>query len=324
MAHQPLRHVQVGLCRNAFLTAMASVLCVGHAVQDYVFALAQLPAASGKYRASAMQLSGGGPAATAAVAIARLGGTSYLAARVGGDPTATEIVSELERYGVHCDFVRQFPGNISSVSAVMVDERGERLIVNYLDAGLPAAADWLPEPRSLGAAAVLADSRWGEGALAALQRARHSGLPAVLDADVPVPRIDGLLRAATHVAFSADALTQYCGDSDPVRALQKVAPQIDGWSCVTVGAEGVYALAGAVHDGAAVEHFPAFRVPVVDTSGAGDVWHGAFALALAEGRDVRAAVRFASAAAALKVQRFGGRAGVPMRDELDQFLASRR
>jgi sulfofructose kinase len=69
-----------------------------------------------------------------------------------------------------------------------------------------------------------------------------------------------------------------------------------------------------------LSHHPAFRVAVIDTLGAGDVWHGAFALALAERREEAAAVRFASAAAALKVQRFGGRTGTPRRDELDAFL----
>jgi len=85
-----------------------------------------------------------------------------------------------------------------------------------------------------------------------------------------------------------------------------------------VGRDGVLAQAGGE-----LRHYPGFEVPVVDTLGAGDVWHGAFALALAEGCDETAAVRFASAAAALKVQRKGGRSGAPMRAELDSFLAAR-
>jgi sulfofructose kinase len=87
---------------------------------------------------------------------------------------------------------------------------------------------------------------------------------------------------------------------------------------VTAGGDGVYSCVGGE-----IRHDPAFDVPVVDTLGAGDVWHGAFALALAEGRFETEAVRFASAAAALKVQRSGGRAGVPTRVELDDFLTAR-
>ena len=213
--------------------------------------------------------------------------------------------------------MRRCGGCASSVSAVIVDARGERMIVNHLDPAIPSDPAWLPSVGSVGAGAVLVDTRWPEGALSAMRSARAAGLPAVLDADRPIPPDGELLRAATHVAFAADALADYTGIADPARALAQVAPTLPGWCCVTVGREGVYARAGGQ-----MRHYPAFDVPVVDTLGAGDVWHGAFALALAEGRDEPAAVRFASAAAALKVQRTGGRAGAPARDELDAFLAA--
>lgn len=297
---------------------MPTVLCVGHAVQDFVFTVPALPDRGEKYRATGFTSVGGGPAATAAVAVARLGGRALLAARVGADAAADMIVAELRGYGVDCSHVRRCDGCASSVSAVIVDERGERMIVNHLDPSVPRDADWLPSAAAVGARAVLADTRWPEGALAALRSARAAGLPAVLDADRPIPADGQLLRAATHVAFSSDALADYTGIADPARALAQVAPSLPGWCCVTAGGEGVHVIAGG-----RARHFAAFEVPVVDTLGAGDVWHGAFALALAEGRDEAAAVRFASAAAALKVQRPGGRAGVPARSELDAFLAAR-
>jgi sulfofructose kinase len=203
------------------------------------------------------------------------------------------------------------------VSAVIVDARGERMIVNNLDPALPADPAWLPVPATLGARAVLADTRWPQGALAALLAARAAGLPAVLDADRPIPPDGALLRAATHVAFSTDALADYTGIADPARALAQVARDLPGWCCVTAGGDGVYAM-----ESGGLRRYAAFDVPVVDTLGAGDVWHGAFALALAEGRDEPAAMRIASAAAAIKVQRAGGRAGVPTRAELDDFLAA--
>lgn len=296
---------------------MAKVLCVGHAVQDFVFGVPRLPHRGEKYRATAFEAVGGGPAATAAVAIAKLGGEVRLAARVGDDAVAGTVVAELERYGVDCALVRRFPGCRTSASAVMVDADGERMVINFLDGALPPAADWLPDPRRDGVQAVLADSRWPEGATVALGRARGAGLPAVLDADKPLPRDGVLLRTASHAAFSAEALAEFTGERDPVQGLRLAARDCGGWCCVTVGAEGVFALA----DGA-LQHYAAFRVPVVDTLGAGDVWHGAFTLALAEGREVASAVRFAQGAAALKVQRFGGRAGAPGRGELDAWLRS--
>lgn len=297
---------------------MPTVLCVGHAVQDFVFTVASLPDRGEKYRATSFTSVGGGPAATAAVAIAKLGGRAVLAARVGADAAADMITAELDRCGVDCAHVRRCAGCASSVSAVIVDERGERMIVNNLDPGLPADAGWLPSPTALGAQAVLVDTRWPEGALAALQAARAAGLPAVLDADRPIPSDGAVLRAATHVAFSSDALADYTGIDEPARALTEAARSLSGWCCVTAGRDGVHVL-----ERGQSSHHAAFDVPVVDTLGAGDVWHGAFALAIAEGRDEAAAVRIASAAAALKVQRPGGRAGAPTRAELESFLAAR-
>jgi sulfofructose kinase len=198
----------------------------------------------------------------------------------------------------------------------MVDRAGERMIVNYLDPSIPADPAWLPSPAAAGCAAVLADTRWPEGALAALQSARAAGLPGVLDADRPIPPGGALLAAASHVAFSHEALAEYAGEADPVRALGAVSRGL-GWCCVTVGADGVFSIRAG-----RVEHHPARRVRVVDTLGAGDVWHGAFALALAEGRAGADAVAFASAAAALKVQRTGGRAGAPTRAEVEALLAA--
>jgi sulfofructose kinase len=294
---------------------LGKVLCVGHAVQDFLFSVPEIPSTPEKHRATRFTCVGGGPAATAAVTIARLGGHALLAARVGADAVAGLIEGELMEYGVDCRYLRRFSGCASSVSAVFVDQRGERLIVNYLDRSLPDSPDWLPHPSAIGVRAVLADTRWPAGALAVLQAAREAGLPAVLDADRPIPPDGALLRAATHVAFSHAALSDYTGESDPVRALAQAG--LAGWCCVTVGADGVHVLDRGVH-----QHLPGFRVPVVDTLGAGDVWHGAFALALAEGQCEADAVRFASAAAALKVQRHGGRAGAPTRAELDAFLSS--
>jgi sulfofructose kinase len=299
---------------------VAIVLCVGHAVQDFVFGVAALPTRGEKYRATTFDTVGGGPAATAAVAIAKLGGRARLAARLGDDAVADVVVAELERYGVDCALVRRHAGRTTSLSAVMLDPAGERMIVNYLDAELPRDPAWLPSAEAIGAGAVLGDVRWPEGSVHALMRARAAGIPAVLDADRPVPPDGALLRAASHVAFSAEGLGEYTGDEDPVRALQAVGATLDAWCCVTVGADGVYVRG---RDGA-IAHQPSFRVEVVDTLGAGDVWHGAFALALAEGRDEASAVRFAQAAAALKVRRRGGRAGAPTRVELEEFLATTR
>ncbi|MDJ0749316.1 MAG: PfkB family carbohydrate kinase [Woeseiaceae bacterium] len=294
---------------------MAKVFCIGHAVQDFVFSVDAMPSAAEKYRASGFETLGGGPAATAAVAISRLGGASQLATRVGDDLLANLIALELEHYGVDCTLVRRMEGRQSSVSAVLVDGAGERTIVNYLDSSMDPDPQWLDAYAPVDAEAILADTRWPEGALLGLQLARSIELPAILDADLPVPKDGELVRTATHVAFSARGLSEFSGIDNPAEAIRWVSAQTAAWCCVTLGPEGVLAI-----ENDQLTRLPAFKVSVRDTLGAGDVWHGAFALALAEGQSTTGAIRFASAAAALKVQNGGGRAGCPVRDEVDRFL----
>jgi sulfofructose kinase len=294
---------------------MSHVLCIGQAVQDFVFTVDDMPAKPEKFRASGFETVGGGPAATAAVAISRLGGSAQLAARVGDDLMAGLIVTELERYGVDCAMVKRMRDRRSSVSAVVVDSEGERLIVNYLDSTMDSGPDWLPDHLQENITAVLADTRWPEGAFCGLKLARQRNLPAVLDADLPVPPDSALVKAATHVAFSAGGLAEFSGIEDVEEALRSVDSQTEAWCCVTLGSQGTL----AIEDGRPT-HSPAFDVTVRDTLGAGDVWHGAFALALAEEQPIDEAMRFASAAAALKVQNGGGRAGCATRKDVDKLL----
>ncbi|WP_281301357.1 MULTISPECIES: PfkB family carbohydrate kinase [unclassified Iodidimonas] len=293
---------------------MARILCLGHAVQDLLFSVESLPDRGEKYRASACSQMGGGPAATAAVAIVRLGGEASLITRLGDDPIADLITAELAAYGVELSHVRRFPGCRSSLSSVCVDRSGERMIVNFLDPAIPDACDWLTSVDIRPFAACLADCRWPKGATALLDQARKHGIPAILDADMPLAGQDGLIRAASHIAFSQPGLADYCGKDDPEAMLAMIARKTGAWCCVTLGAAGTL-----VHDQRAITHFPAPKVTVRDTLGAGDVWHGAFALALGEGKDEPDAVRFANRAAAIKVSRPGGRAGVPSRADLEAF-----
>ena len=283
-----------------------------------MFSVETLPNTPEKHRASGFESVGGGPAATAAVAVAKLGGLARLAARAGDDMIGAFIVTELEGYGVDCSLVGRFELRKSSLSAVFVDERGERLIVNYLDPLLEPHTESLPDKLPDDVDVVLGDIRWPEGALHAFKLARQSGVPAVLDADLPVPADGELIQTATHVAFSAPALADYTHNKDPESALRAVAATTDAWCCVTLGREGAMFL-----DDTEICMVAAYDVPVRDTLGAGDVWHGAFALALAEGRSIREAVTFASAAAALKVQNGGGRAGCASRNDVDRFLRQR-
>ena len=299
--------------------AVKRVLCAGIATLDQIFQVEPMPSRAVKYRARNLTVTGGGTAANAAVAIARLGGEVVFYGALGDDHVGDEIVAGLEREGVDCSAVRRLAGARSPLSAIFVDAAGERMLVSYADPALPGSADWLPERLPAGVDAVLGDTRWQQGSAHFFRLARTAGVPAILDGDRAPHEVPDLIRLATHVAFSAQATKDLTGLDDPGAALKRLGSGADTWLAATNGAEGAF-----IAEAGSIAHVPAFPVEVVDTLGAGDTWHGAFALALAEGRSAREAVTFASAAAAIKCTRFGGRDGAPRRAEVDAFLAERR
>ena len=149
--------------------------------------------------------------------------------------------------------------------------------------------------------------------LAANLQARTRGIPGVLDAEAPID--EDVAMAASHVAFSKQGLLDFTGMDDRDGALAVAAARLRGWVAVTDGALGTF-----IATARGIRHVPAPEVTVVDTLGAGDVWHGAFAVALAEGMDEVRAVAFANATAALKCTRLGGRDGAPLRSEVDEMM----
>lgn len=295
---------------------MAGVFCLGIATLDYVYSVERVPHPGEKDRARDLVVTGGGCAGSGSAAVARLGGRAWLASRLGDDPVGDTIVAQLRRDGVDTSLSPRFPGLRSPVSSILIDAEGERMVVSYTDPKTPLGIDWLPAALPSGADAVLVDTRWGEGSLAALKLARGAGVPGVIDGDRQPPHPE-MVPTASHVAFSEKALSEISGGGEPRQALEALARDAGNWLAVTLGPRGVLFM-----ENGGIAHLPAFPVEVVDTLGAGDVWHGAFALALAEGQPERAAVRFASAVAAIKCTRFGGRAGTPTREEVERFLAA--
>lgn len=289
------------------------ITIAGVAVVDFIMMMDEMPRLAEKYRAKDSAIVGGGCAANAAVAIARLGGKAHLAARLGADAIGDMIINDLKREGVDCDGVKRFDGCRSSYSSVFLDADGERQIVNFRDMAISFDAAWLaPSPSH----AFLADTRWPDGALALMQAAKAQGVPGVMDAEAPVMEAEAAIMVASHLAFSMQGLRDFCDDGDVDAMLRQAQAKTGAWVCVTDGAEGVFWLGG---DGA-LKHRAAFAVAVIDTLGAGDVWHGAFALALGAGAGEEMAIEFASATAALKCTKLGGRDGAPQLPELSDFL----
>ena len=295
---------------------MIRIACVGIAVMDRIYYVEGLPTEGGKYVAKRYTEVGGGPAATAAVAAARLGAQVDFIGRVGDDDTGNSLLAELESLGVKTRYTRRYAGAKSSQSAIMVDAQGERIIVNYPSPDLLHDADWLNEIDFTQWDVVLADVRWHEGARQAFTLARRAGVMTVLDGDVTPQDISELVALSDHAAFSEPGLARLTGINDSVAGLKQAQTLTNGHVYVTRGSEGCDWIKNNT-----LQHQSGFKVDVVDTTGAGDFFHGALAFSLAGGDAPEEAVRFASGVAALKCTRPGGRAGIPDCDQTRSFLS---
>lgn len=290
------------------------VICLGLSALDQIWRVERLLAGSQKIRSLDYATLGGGMAANAAVAVARLGGTAAFWGRGGDDPAGREMRAALSAEGIDVENFRLFADGRSSVSGVIVDQSGERQIVNFRGY-FPADADWLPLDSVARASAVLADPRWPEGAVALFTAARAQGIPTVLDGDVADAAIfERLLPLTDHAVFSEPALTAFAGSADD-EALAKLARFGGRVVAVTRGQEGV----SWCEDGA-LRGQPAYPVDAVDTTGAGDIFHGAYVFALGAGLAIGDAMRFAAATAALKCLHAGGRAGIPSTRDCLAFM----
>ena len=295
---------------------MKRIICLGTAVIDRVFQVDAIPATPIKVQAHSYRERCGGIAATAAVAVASLGHRAVYWGRLGDDAIAARLLEVLAQHKVDISGVRRMPGGKSPTAAVIVDPRGERLLAAFRGSGLGDDASWLPLDALGQADALLVDTRWLDGTVAALRAARDRGLPSILDADLGEPQVLAALAAqADHTIFAATGLHRLTGSSDPEPGLRAAQKETRGLVAVTMGARGAYWL-----DGDTLRHQPAFKITARDTTGAGDTFHGAYALAIAQRRPIVEAMRYAAAAAAIKAERGEGWDGMPDPAAVEQLM----
>ncbi len=295
---------------------MKRIICLGTAVIDRVFEVDAIPATPIKVQARSYRERCGGVAATAAVAIASLGHHAVYWGRLGEDAIAARLLEVLAQHKVDVSAVRKTSGGKSPTAAVIVDPRGERLLAAFRGAGLGDDASWLPLHELERADALLVDTRWLDGTTAALRAARARGLPSVLDADLGEPSVLAALAAqADHTIFAAIGLQRLTGLNDPETGLRAAQKETRGLVAVTMGARGAYWL-----DHGELRHQSAFKITARDTTGAGDTFHGAYALAITQGRPIAEAMRYAAAAAAIKAERGEGWDGMPDPAAVEKLL----
>jgi sugar/nucleoside kinase (ribokinase family) len=294
------------------------ILCIGLPVRDLTFRVQDLPARGFKVGAQHFEEIAGGNALNAAIAISRLGGRAAICGPMGdaGETSSRYIFDRMAELGIETRDLVHMPGLVTPISTIMIDPRGERTIITFRDPELWKVR--LPETDRLleDCDAILVESRCAAFCTGLCAEARRRGIPVVIDVDSAMSMREGLLTASSHLIFSSEALQATADVADDAAALQKLARVTSSFLAGTRGAQGTVWL----DPNGALRQTPAFPVHTVDTLGAGDVFHGAFVLAITEKQDIQGALRFASAAAALKCTRFGGAFACPHRPEVEALL----
>jgi len=292
------------------------VVGLGYTATDYLSIVPHLPELDTKLEATCLSIQGGGPVATGLVAVRRLGLSASYIGKVGGDGFGDFMLRELAKEDVDVSRVVRERGATSQFAFIMVDgHSGKRTIVwtrgsvsklkrGEADLGVIDTCKCL-----------LLDDLEAEAGIEAATRARASAVPIVLDAGALREGMRELAAVCDFVVASREFGKQYTGEVDPLFAARKIYDETGRVSVVTMGAEG----AVCVHSGGVIKQ-EGFRVRAIDTTGAGDVFHGAFAVGILKGWEIPRVLEFSCAVAAMKCRSLGGRPGIPSFVETIAFL----
>ncbi|HSH68737.1 MAG TPA: PfkB family carbohydrate kinase [Deferrisomatales bacterium] len=291
------------------------VLCVGRACVDEILEVAEFPDEDTKVPALTRLREGGGQASTAACLISHLGGRAAFVGRIGADAPGAFARRRMAAFGVDLSLLPPPQGVTPAATCLVSRRNASRTIVYEKLSATPLTWDELEPALGAGPRAVLVDPQ-AEALLPELLRAcRDRGTLLVADAERAGAGWEHTWGQVDVLAASHGFLRQAAPGLEPAAALAAIDRHGPGWSCVTLGERGcLVRIDGATHA------LPALAVPVRDTTGAGDAFHGALALALARGRDPLAAARYATAVASLCCRGLGGRS-FPDPEELKQALA---
>jgi sulfofructose kinase len=306
---------------SATSTAPLDILGVGSVAVDDLLAVAAYPPADAKARVLRRERQCGGLTGTALVAAARSGARCGYAGVVGTDELSDEIALQFQRVGVDTSWMAREPAARVIYSVIVVDEQHQTRTIFYDLAGAIGMKPlWPPAEVIQAARALYIDHLDAEMMLRAARIARAAGVAVIADFEnVSSPLFAELLERVDHLILPADFATQLSGRADPREAAQALWSAGRELVAVTCGASGAWWVGRAAPD--QPRHQPAFQVSVVDTTGCGDVFHGAYAAALTRGLPAEDRMCYAAAAAALKATKPGGQAGIPTRAEVEALLA---
>jgi sulfofructose kinase len=304
------------LFRESARAAAFDVVGLGQCSIDHVALVAGFPPFAGKVPMRGYRRLPGGQIATALLACARLGLRTALVSSVGDDGVAEAVLAPLRAAGVDVSRVLEIPGATSQLALIVVDEAsGERTVLWHRDPRLAIPRERLAAADVERGRALHVDAGDPDVAIWAARVARAAGIPVFADVDTVAPGVDEVLRGTDFPIVSTQfAEGRFGGAEEALRGLAGFGAR---YPVVTLGDRGALGGTGAERCAS-----PAFDVEVKDTTGAGDVFHGAFIVAVLEGAGPERALRTANAAAAMNCRALGAQGGLPTRAELDAFLAS--
>lgn len=290
---------------------------VGLNATDTLIVVPHHPERGSKLESPSVGVLPGGQVASAVVACQRWGLRTRYVGKLGDDPAATLHCQEFARAGVEAQIVIAH-GSTSHQSFILVDPSGERTVIRRHDEKLllqPAELkrEWISNARAL-----LIDGCDTAAATTAAEWAREAHIPIIADFDEAYPRIEELMKKVDYLIVSRDFPQMVCGESDLKNSLPLLHSRFEcRLTAATLGSDGVLAW-----DGREFHHACAFQVSVVDTTGAGDIFHAGFIYALLQGWSLQRQLEFACAAAALNCTANGARGGISTVDEIQKLMAS--
>jgi sugar/nucleoside kinase (ribokinase family) len=302
------------------LTSKLDVLGLGAVTIDDLIYVEAYPPADAKVPVRRSERHCGGLTGTALVAAARLGMKTAYAGVLGTDQLSTYLSESMKEQGVDMSHALRRPGVYPIHAVIIVDETSHtRNVFVDLSGSSGADASHPPEELLRSTKVLFVDHIGVPGMIRAATICRKHNIPIVADFErVPTPEFAQLLDLVGHLIVSQSFAEKLTGQSNPAVACLALWQAQRDTVVVTAGAAGAWYLSKGMQS--QVQHQPAFQASIVDTTGCGDVFHGAYAAALAERLPLSQRIIFASAAAALKATKPGGQSGIPNRATVNAFL----
>ncbi len=291
------------------------IICVGPIFLDRVVRIDSFPEKPIKLVAKGLEKRLGGPAAVASFAVSILGENSELVSRFGDDDAAEFLQSELDEYNINFENSITVNGALSSQSHIFEDKNGERMLAVFNEKKL-LNEKTLPNFNFTNEQTYLIDTHWIEAAHYVAKNTYDRGIKCVVDLDnfTKSQALEETINYSSHPIFSEIGLLQFTNDKSVIDSLKSLYKSNNKFYAVTLGSKGVYWI-----DNGRIFHCSAPKINALETNGAGDVFHGAFARFIHANKTIQESIELATAAASLKCSRNGGIRSIPDYNELIKF-----